>query len=389
MRSSKISRLDAARVALLKCRGIHQSAIAKRLRLGEATVSRLLSKEGEGEAYKYIKPPEFDWSMLTESEKAEIRTLDDVEGLSPIVTDCLLAIRRRLPARLNATVILARGDTAEAAPERNSLPSDFYEGAARAVWQLLTPASVIGIAWGETLSLLLKAVGNARLPVRYTGEQQPTIIPLCGESLGATRFSALSSSVLTQGFGEVLTSGTAEGYWSLSMIPVFLPGPKAFRDEEVKAVKKLLGFSAAYRKIFGAEDGSEPPLANQLDIVITSISKENRAFGVGNPDFTWETLKLRQFAELLIGDLGGIPLPRSGASSKALNALQERWTGLLEHHLRSCVERASAAAGPAGVIVVGAGRERAACIIEAVRRGLVNHLIVDEELGRALIDRLQ
>ena len=48
MRPSKISPLDPARVALLKCRGLHQSVIAKRLGLGEATVSRLLSEKKGG-----------------------------------------------------------------------------------------------------------------------------------------------------------------------------------------------------------------------------------------------------------------------------------------------------------------------------------------------------
>lgn len=390
MRPAKIKPLDPARVALLKCRGVPQSVIAKTLRLGEATVSRLLSdKKGGGEASKYIKPLEFDWSRVSASERAALRALDDVEGLSPLLTEKLSSILRRLSTRLSATVILTKTGAGKGV-QRSALPSDFYEGAVRAVWELLTPADVIGITWGRTLSKLLEAARKTRLPARYSGKKQPTIIPLCGESLGANWPSNLSSSALTQEFGEVLTTGSGNGYLALSMIPVFLPGPKAFPDDEVKAVKKLLQYSPAYAKIFGPGGRNERPLVDRLDIVITSISQEDRAFGVDDPDYTWKTLKLREFGDMVIGDLAGIPLPRPDTSPKTLNALQERWTGLQEDHLRACAQRASAADNaPAGVIVVGAGRERAACIIEAVRRGLVNHVVVDEDLGRTLIDRLK
>ena len=385
MRPSRINPLNPARVALLKCRGLAQSEIAKRLGLSEATVSRLLSEGGQ--AHDFILPPTFDWAMLTGAQKAQLQALDDIEKLSPVLTERLLSLPHD-SVRLTATVIQAATDIGGPAQQH-----DFYVAAARAVWQLLTPVRttrVIGVAWGETLSLLLEGARKARLPVRYPDKKQPTIIPLCGESLGLTRLNNMSSSALAQGFGEVLTSGKNEGYWSLSMIPVFLPGPKAFSSADVSAVKKLLSFSAAYTKIFGADDSDERALANQLDIVITSISRENRAFGVDTPDFVWDTLKLRQFVNLVIGDIAGVPLGRPGTTTKSLNALQRLWTGLQADHLRLCAQRASRGPNsPAGVIVVGRGRERVACVIEAVRRGLINHLIVDEELGRALIDRLK
>jgi len=389
MRPSKLRPLDPARVALLKCKGVPQAKIAIRLGLAPATVSRLLSEKNDGDACKYIKPPEFDWEKVSKAERAELQLLDDVECLSPILREKLVALFGEASTRIGATVVAAGSEAAEGSAQRSALPYEFYERAARVVWELLTPASVIGITWGHTLSKLLDAARKVRLPAFYSGERLPTIIPLCGESLGATQYSILSSSALTKGFGEILTAGSVAPYWSLSMIPVFLPGPKAFKKSEVQAVRRLLQFSPAYAKIFGPSTGKEPSLAHRLDIVITSISRENEAFGIDHTDF-WDTLKLRQFSKLIIGDLAGVPLAHPGASTRALSELKERWTGLQEQHLRACAKRASASAeAPAGVIVVGAGRERAPCIIEAVRRGLVNHVVVDKELGCALIDRLK
>lgn len=397
MRLSKTDSLIAARVALLKCRREPQSAIAKRLGLGEATVSRLL-QEG-GAAARYIKPPEFDWSLVDANEKAELRAIDDVEGFSQVLTERLKGISAP-PRRIAATVVLTKTGASDEDVQRSALPSDFYDGAVRAVWELLTPANVIGITWGHTLSLLLRAARKARVSAHYSGEHQPLIIPLCGESLGAILPSTSSSSALAQGFGEVLTTRAAGEYLSLGMIPVLLPGPNAFSDTDVDAVKKLLGFAPAYTMIFGTDkdkdrDDSvtiekERPLAEKLDVVITSISREGQALGVGDhPGFTWNTLQLSEFAKLVIGDLAGIPLVRPGVPATAIAPLLKRWTGLKEHHLHLCAERASAPANaPTGVVVIGTGRERTACILEAVRRGLVNHIVVDEELGRALIERL-
>lgn len=383
MRLTKIRPLDPARVAFLKCRGLSQSVIAKRLDLGEATVSRLLSEQGA--AHKYIKSPQFDWSQLTKHEKAELQAMNDVDGLSEKLTKKLGNLPA-VPTRLDATVVASRTDSSTAETHRRALPADFCEGAFSAVWDLLTPANFIGVTWGRTLGQLLDAARRARVATHYEGERQPMVIPLCGASLRASGPTSFSSSALAQGFGELLTTRPTKEYLSLAMIPVFLPGPTIFDDREVAAVKKLLRYSPAFTRIFG--DGGERPYADQLDIVITSISREGWAFGVGDNTF-WRDLELRQFERMMLGDVGGVPLIRPEYSSADLKELLVRWTGVHEHHLRRCAERASGpAGGPAGVILVAQGRERAVCVREAVRLGLVNHAVVDEELGRTLLELL-
>ena len=387
MPRSRLKPLDPAKVAFLKCQGVSQSKISQKLDLAEATVSRMLSEKG-GVSSPYIKPPEFDWSRVTESEKVEILALYDVDGFSPALTAHLLDIAPP-NMRIAATVVLANTGVSNTEAQRTGL-TIFYEGAARRVWELLTPANVIGITWGQTLSLLLEAVRKLRLAPRYSGEQVPKIVPLCGESLGARGPSSMSSSALAQGFGQALTARPADDYLSLNMIPAFLPGPRAFQQHEIDAVKKLLRYSLAYKAIFGDGHENEQPLIDQIDIVITSISRKDHPFGMEDRlEFTWKTLELSNLTELMIGDLAGIPLAHSESAAKDISLLLDRWTGLQKHHLENCARRASASSQPpAGVIVVAAGRDRAPCIVEAVRQGLVNHLVVNEELGRALIEMI-
>ena len=55
------------------------------------------------------------------------------------------------------------------------------------------------------------------------------------------------------------------------MIPVFLPGPKAFSKVEVQVVRKLPQFSPAYAKIFGAGPGRKRSLAGTRNAVATEF----------------------------------------------------------------------------------------------------------------------
>jgi DNA-binding transcriptional regulator LsrR (DeoR family) len=41
-------------------------------------------------------------------------------------------------------------------------------------------------------------------------------------------------------------------------------------------------------------------------------------------------------------------------------------------------------AAPPGVVIISGGRERAQFIYEIVKRGLVNHLIIDDELEKEM-----
>jgi hypothetical protein len=104
---------------------------------------------------------------------------------------------------------------------------------------------------------------------------------------------------------------------------------------------------------------------------------------------------------MVVGDIGGVCLPKSNLTQNQADqfaAMERRWTGVTRKHLEKCAKRAANAttggkAAPPGVIVVAIGRNKAGCIFEAIKAGLVNHLIVDQdveaELSKLVADALK
>ncbi len=91
---------------------------------------------------------------------------------------------------------------------------------------------------------------------------------------------------------------------------------------------------------------------------------------------------------LLAAEVGGVCIPKDNltrAQCEDLDKVQDSWTGLQLDHLELCARRAKdPLKGPPGVVVVSAGKKRAAAVYELIRRGLVNHLITDEVLADEL-----
>jgi len=70
-----------------------------------------------------------------------------------------------------------------------------------------------------------------------------------------------------------------------------------------------------------------------------------------------------------------------------LDKVQISWTGLTLKHLEACARRGTdPLKGPPGVVVVSGGKKRAAVTCELIKRGLVNHLIIDDVLARELTE---
>jgi DNA-binding transcriptional regulator LsrR (DeoR family) len=380
-------RLLAAKVAYLRSKGAKQSDIADRLRLTRPTVSRLLAAGGKCEPYLKVQLPTFDWSRVSSEDRKHLVRLDNADR-SPELAERLSAIA---PHDVWFEAHIVQGPAEYKTPEGWTHADSFHANAARLIWTFLRPAEVIGVTWGKMLSQLLGAARHARFASPFEGlRKQPMVIPLCGEPLGAGRPSSMSSSTLAQGFGEILTNCPQEKYLSLGMVPVFFPGPEAFKDLHLEAARELISYSAAYRKIFDKENNDGGALAMRLDVVLTSISRRNRPYGFGDSS-AWKTLKLSELEKLLLGDLGGVPLAKpdlTPAKAELLAEYLKRWTGLERDHLMECVRRASKTRRTAGVVVVAKAAEQADTVLEAVRLGLVNRLIVTRTLGKELLDRL-
>jgi hypothetical protein len=388
MARGKLTHKKKLQIIYLKSRKWQQSRIAQEVGMSAATVCRVLDRDSS--RYLRIPDPEFRWEAVTAEQAAELRALDDDTAMSKELEQ-LLKIG---PAGRGPTVrVIPTGEGDEARTALEMLCSRI----ALPVRQLLAGAGLVGVTWGRGVARLCDSLAATADESEHEA-QDTQVIPLCGESLGATTPSSMSSSVLAERLDKILAPDAQHKVLSLGMIPVFLPGPGAFNDGDVASALKLFSYSVSYTQIFGTNvkrgrktspGVKELPLAERLDAIVTSISREGNAFGFAEMEhFTWRTLKLGQLAKLLLGDIGGVPLrqPRlSDADQNNLENLYSRWTGLnLDHFLR-CAERGySERPGRAGVIVFGDGADRAKCIIEAVKLGIINHLFVDLPLNDAI-----
>ena len=86
--------------------------------------------------------------------------------------------------------------------------------------------------------------------------------------------------------------------------------------------------------------------------------------------------------------MGGVCFPRPNlnrAAAQKLESVDKRWTGLRIEHLIACAKRSeNPFKGPPGVVVISSGKARASFIYELVKRGLINHLIIDDVLAQEL-----
>jgi hypothetical protein len=258
----------------------------------------------------------------------------------------------------------------------------FAKSAAPHVRALLDRSSICGVTWGRMLMNVIQALGESPSTARAKGLAE--FIPLAGEPMGNEPTKS-SSSTLASDLARILR---AESYHarSLTMVPAFIP--KEFTAPERKVLAKLIARSADYGDIFGraGRRGRDAGLVYRLDCVITSVGYKPLGFQLGSVLDSAER-------EWFIGDVGGVLLEKPGLKTGARRRAEKvvaRWTGLTADSLLACATRArvTGAEGGPGVVVISAGPERARVVLEAVGRGLVNHLLIDVALEQALADLL-
>lgn len=139
-------------------------------------------------------------------------------------------------------------------------------------------------------------------------------------------------------------------------------------------------------------------------MILTAAGTADRPLGLGglrrHPLLGFGDKKDDKNASLLtqaiFGDIGGVLIPRQPESDKrqdaraqkTLNDLTHRWTGLRIEHLSACATRAfeDPSKDRPGVTLLTFGADHSEIVIEAVRRGLANHLIIGSDLEQALLE---
>lgn len=376
--------LNLLTAAFLVGDGMKQIDIARVLGVSQAAVSRLI-RQARG---NYLKE--------------EVRFLREKVPPDTIKQILHRTSRHSLALRLDA---LAQSSAGVRGPVLRCFPCSAPPGrgmermtelarlAAPWIREMVLRSNSFGVTWGGMLSRVVAA--QRALSIAPPWKQPPVeVIPLSGEPLGDSP-TTFSSSSIAHELG-IIVNGDSYNARSLAMVPAFVPD--GFTREQTAGVWRLIGLVKSHAGIFGPHNSSRspaPPLAARLDMILTSVGSAQRPLGHGKGRlFETGNLKIRELRRLVVGDMGGVLFPRAHLTREQqakLDAVAARWTGLTIEHLKACSRRAhdqpDPFGGPPGVVVICAGAERAPFLIEAVKQGVINHLIVDDELQEEL-DRL-
>ena len=265
--------------------------------------------------------------------------------------------------------------------------------AAPLVRSLMLRSTSCGLTWGGTLEAVVAGIREMHCSLPWKSNERIEFIPLSGEPLGEAP-SSFSSSNLARDLG-LLANRSGYDALSLAMVPAFVPDE--FQSHEREGVWSLIELVKAYHQIFGphtkgravARSSRSIPKAMNLDMILTSVGSSDKPLGFGRGVlFDHLSVSYHDLKSLLAAEVGGVCIPKDNltrAQCEDLDKVQDSWTGLQLDHLELCARRAKdPLKGPPGVVVVSAGKKRAAAVYELIRRGLVNHLITDEVLADEL-----
>lgn len=355
--------------AMLSARGNNQRATAARLNVTQGTIARGLPLATAKRWYNPLPtvifrnvPPE----VLTAANDrlAEARCHPTITRLAPKGHACRVwAIHERSPRAFNA----AAADT---------------------VITHVLEASVLGVAWGRAVAAVVDGL-DAAFPTAPRGRRPDSpplhAIPVCGEPLRvATTLHEFSSSLLATRIGEIFNLERPR-VPSLAGVPAYIP--RKLGDAARRTVRAFFGEVPDYRAVVG-EDG----LLTKMDTLLTGIGVPDAA-GAGDPHGVFvaertvsEGLTSAEMARLVYGDLAGVLIPRRDLSAgevATVQSLNDGWTGLRLEDIERCAREANER-GHGGVIVISQHGRKRNLVRELVRRGLVNHLVIDEQLDDEL-----
>jgi DNA-binding transcriptional regulator LsrR (DeoR family) len=362
--------------AYLAAMGKKQIEIADTLELSQTTVSRLLKlarRDYLKEELRFLK------EKVDQDTYRLILQRTDRKGLGGRLNE----VAERAGCKGPVLQVFSSGSKDPADLDRRL--AEFSLKAAPYIKNLIVRANSCGLTWGKTLWNVVDALGNLGVPPPWCGHSV-SIIPLTGEPLGEMP-NAYSSSSLVEDLGKLANGDKQTPALSIGMVPAF--APEGFSKAELDGVRKLIQLVKAYGTIFG--DGKSAGLADRLDMILTSVGPAEKPLGFGDGTLL-KTGKptIEELKRLLAGDMGGVCFPRPDLSledRQTVEKVNDRWTGVKRKHLEACARRAFKAdlgSGVPGVVIVAVGAYKAQFIFEAIKLGMINNLIIDEDLEEQL-----
>lgn len=243
--------------------------------------------------------------------------------------------------------------------------------------ELLRDSEIVGVAWGRTVNGLIEGFAST-----HRGQRQFPIqfVPVCAELVGPAT-PEFSSSRLADRLNDIVNSGQGERL-SLSGVPAYIP--RHYSKEKASIIWEYISDIGSYQKIFR---GASPLLA-KMDTLLTSVGPSQIIIGGNATELTAAgSLDVDQLQSLVVGDMGGVLIPKPNLNDEertVVNELNRMWTGISLDHLEHIARDARKSAHKTGNIVVAIGCIRATILYEIIRLGLVNELIIDNDLATAL-----
>jgi DNA-binding transcriptional regulator LsrR (DeoR family) len=368
--------IDALAAAYLFAHGKKQADIAGSLGVSQSKVSRQLRHGSD-----YIeKKSRFREELLDEETLQQVLWRASPHELREKLK-AWAARHHQPPPTVHFTA--AAGDDREA----------FGSQAATVVSELLRNATgTVGVAWGNTLWHTIQALRQSPRDGALRHHDPLEIVPLCGDPLMDSdedeAFADRTSSRIASELNRIVNGDTRRSVW-LGLVPAFIP--RTFHHRDTRVIRRYVDLVPQYRRVFG-----NPSLGSKLHMILTAAGSAQYPVSIGRSVLLGldkeEASLLRRS---VYGNVAGVLLPRHDemppGGGALVRELTEHWTGLTVEHLRACAAAAFQAGNAPkrpGVTVLSFREDQAEIILEAIRQGLVNQLIISPELEKALEARL-
>lgn len=303
-------------------------------------------------------------------------------------------LRRHLLNKLRKlSDALLEVEVCSSGPESETLEgriAEFASNAAAHIGDCIVDEGVetVGVGWGYTVAIAIEMLQERGIPEMPAG-RSITFLPTCGEperpilpvNPSNLHNDQMSSTALAAALDRIFNRGSSH-HLSLVGIPDFV-GIGA-SDQEVEITKTFtIRQNAHWRTIFDDSTGT----VGKLDAILTSVASPKQPNRQFVPRFEKETgVDERTIAERVIADIGGVWIPRH-EGDPVVASWNKWWTGITYSHYANCAQRAALEDKP-GVIVIAFGSNKAEVVLEVVRRGLVNSLVIDDSLACELLLKL-
>lgn len=371
----------AAYLAGTKC--MTQKDIASYLKLSTSTVNRLL----DAAVKRNILRRRQYFFLGGES----LQALAEARIHKTVIQGVLDNVSRKYCGRKGPEVnVVSSGDYRDENCDWQKRLNAFGAAAAGSVARLIRGSRYCAVSWGSTVGSVLEHLRNTDFIERAGGPI--SVFPVAGDPLGYNNQARYSSSNLAE-LLERTVNGNLAAPRSIAMVPAIIP-PELFTEDEKRGIWKLIDLVTPYTDLFGfhQDRSRESPLhIGNIDLIITSLSTDSRVFGFGSgrllDEFTFNGSRYSQemLLEILAADLAGVCIKREGMRTQMVGryeALRDGLTGMKLEHLIECAKKADTGAG--GVCCLACAGNKARPVLECVKRGLISHLICDDQLANRL-----